>query len=134
MKAIVLTCDRYRAVTEHMILQYEKLWPDHPFVFRVPYQKLQGAPGNRAEYVQRLAPDLDPSIPQSKGAAVFVFADAGAHRLSQVHGYTQGPSAEAARASIVRYQGKLRRFRREYAQGHDQPELLREYQKNGDRA
>ncbi|PYL35842.1 MAG: hypothetical protein DMF35_02095, partial [Verrucomicrobia bacterium] len=52
MKAIVLTCDRYRAVTEHMILQYEKLWPDHPFVFRVPYQKLHGAPGNRAEYVQ----------------------------------------------------------------------------------
>src|SRR5437879_972375 len=52
MKAIVLTCDRYRAVTEHMILQYEKLWPDHPFVFRVPYQKFQGAPGNRAEYVQ----------------------------------------------------------------------------------
>ena len=52
MKAIVLTCDRYRAVTEHMILQYEKLWPDHPFVFRVPYQNLTGTPGNRAEYVQ----------------------------------------------------------------------------------
>jgi hypothetical protein len=33
MKAIVLTCDRYRALTEHMIRKYEELWPDHPFVF-----------------------------------------------------------------------------------------------------
>ena len=35
-----MTCDRYRAVTQHMILQYERLWPKHPFVFMVPYQTL----------------------------------------------------------------------------------------------
>jgi hypothetical protein len=40
MKAIVLTCDRFRAVTDHMIGRYAKLWPDHPFRFRVPYQEL----------------------------------------------------------------------------------------------
>jgi hypothetical protein len=40
MKAIVLTCDRYRAVTDHMISRYAKLWPDHPFRFRVPHQEL----------------------------------------------------------------------------------------------
>src|SRR5947207_7291583 len=40
MKAIVLTCDRFRAITEHMIRQYETLWPDHPLVFLVPYLTL----------------------------------------------------------------------------------------------
>jgi hypothetical protein len=39
MKAIVLTCDRYRAFTEHMVRCYQRLWPDHPFVFRIPYQE-----------------------------------------------------------------------------------------------
>jgi hypothetical protein len=52
MKAIVLTCDRYRALTEHMILKYEELWPDHPFVFRIPYQELGGSTGRRREFVQ----------------------------------------------------------------------------------
>jgi hypothetical protein len=52
MKAIVLTCDRYRAVTEHMMLQYEKLWPDHPFVFRIPFQELGGANSKRIEFVK----------------------------------------------------------------------------------
>jgi len=50
MKAIVLTCDRYRAITEHMILQYERLWPDHPFVFRIPYQHAGGADTERTTY------------------------------------------------------------------------------------
>jgi len=40
MKAIVLTCDRFRAVTDHMIFKYAQLWPGHPFRFRVPYQQL----------------------------------------------------------------------------------------------
>lgn len=40
MKAIVLSCDRYRAVTDHMIFKYAQLWPDHPFHFRVPFQEL----------------------------------------------------------------------------------------------
>jgi len=52
MKAVVLTCDRYRAITEHMILQYEKVWPNHPFVFRIPYQNLGGAATGRMEFLK----------------------------------------------------------------------------------
>lgn len=52
MKAIVLTCDRYRTLTEHMIRKYEELWPDHPFVFRIPYQELAGSASNRREYAK----------------------------------------------------------------------------------
>jgi hypothetical protein len=51
MKAIVLTCDRYRAITEHMIFQYDRLWPDHPFVFHVPYQELRGIDTQRVKYL-----------------------------------------------------------------------------------
>ena len=51
MKAIVLTCDRYRAITEHMMLKYEQVWPDHPFEFRIPYQELGGNNTARAEYI-----------------------------------------------------------------------------------
>lgn len=52
MKAIVLTCDRFRAMTEHMILRYERLWPHHPFIFRIPYQHLRGSDTPRTEYVE----------------------------------------------------------------------------------
>ena len=52
MKAIVLTCDRYRAITEHMMLKYEQVWPDHPFEFRIPYQDLEGKNTARAEFIQ----------------------------------------------------------------------------------
>ena len=51
IKAIVLTCDRYRAVTEHMIFQYDRLWPDHPFVFNVPYQELGGIDTERVKHL-----------------------------------------------------------------------------------
>ena len=51
IKAIVLTCDRYRAVTEHMILRYDRLWLDHPFVFHVPYQELGGLDTDRVKYL-----------------------------------------------------------------------------------
>jgi hypothetical protein len=51
IKAIVLTCDRYRAVTEHMIFQYDRLWPDHPFVFHVPYQELGGTDTAQVKYL-----------------------------------------------------------------------------------
>lgn len=40
VKAIVLTYDKYRSFTDHMILCYEKLWPNNPFIFHVPYQEL----------------------------------------------------------------------------------------------
>jgi hypothetical protein len=39
MKAIVLTCDRYRVLTDHMLHTYQQLWPDNPFQFVVPYQE-----------------------------------------------------------------------------------------------
>ena len=51
IKAIVLTCDRYRAITEHMIFQYDRLWPDHPFVFHVPYQEVGGTDTDRIKYL-----------------------------------------------------------------------------------
>ena len=50
IKAIVLTCDRWRAITRHLILKYERLWPDHPFVFQVPYQELRGTDTDRIKY------------------------------------------------------------------------------------
>ncbi len=34
--AIVLTCQRYAPLTEHMIDTYDEVWPDHPFLFRLP--------------------------------------------------------------------------------------------------
>ena len=52
IKAIVLTYDRYRAITEHMIFQYDQLWPDHPFVFHVPYQELRGVDMEQVKYLQ----------------------------------------------------------------------------------
>jgi len=33
-----------------MILQYERLWPDHPFVFRIPYQHIGGTDTERTNY------------------------------------------------------------------------------------
>ena len=65
MKAIVLTCDSYRPLTEHMILQYHRLWPDHPFVFRIPYQNLDGPNSERREYIKApggTANDIPPSV------------------------------------------------------------------------
>lgn len=69
IKAIVLSWDRNRAITQHMILQYEKLWPDHPFLFRIPYQNVGGTETERTRYVRtpenikatvlRLIDDLD---------------------------------------------------------------------------
>src|SRR6266545_6450345 len=50
IKAIVLTCDRWRAITRHLILKYERVWPDHPFVFHVPYQELRGTDTDRIKY------------------------------------------------------------------------------------
>lgn len=38
MKAIVLSCDRYHPIADHMISNYQRLWPENPFIFRVPYQ------------------------------------------------------------------------------------------------
>jgi hypothetical protein len=40
MKAIVLTCDKYHPLADLMMHVYQKLWPDNPFVFRVPYNEI----------------------------------------------------------------------------------------------
>ena len=50
--AIVLSWDRSRAMVQHMILQYEKLWPNHPFVFHIPYQNLGGTETEKTKYIQ----------------------------------------------------------------------------------
>src|SRR2546429_173300 len=50
IKAIVLTCDRYHVITRHMIYQYDRLWPNHPFVFHIPYQKVGGTDTKRTKY------------------------------------------------------------------------------------
>lgn len=52
LKAIVLTCDPYRAIAEHMMLQYDRLWPEHPFVFWIPYQQTPGSDSERTRYVK----------------------------------------------------------------------------------
>ena len=52
MKAIVLSYDKYRRLTDHMIYQYRHLWPDNPFTFRIPYQKLSGKDETDREYVR----------------------------------------------------------------------------------
>jgi hypothetical protein len=52
IKAIVLTWDPNRAIAEHMMLQYEKLWPSHPFVFHIPYQNLGGTETERTKYIR----------------------------------------------------------------------------------
>jgi hypothetical protein len=51
MKAIVLTYDKYRTLTEHMILKYQQLWPNYPFCFRIPYQNLPGENTSKCEYI-----------------------------------------------------------------------------------
>lgn len=46
-----MTFDRNRVLTDHMIFTYAKLWPAHPFQFRVPYQELGASSASgRVEY------------------------------------------------------------------------------------
>jgi hypothetical protein len=62
IKAIVLTFDRNRVLTDHMIFQYAKLWPDHPFQFRVPYQELgPSSASGRVEY-RRSPPGIKETV------------------------------------------------------------------------
>jgi hypothetical protein len=52
IKALVLTWDRNRAMTEHTILQYERVWPGHPFVFHIPYQEIGGTDTEKSIYIK----------------------------------------------------------------------------------
>ncbi|MGI9113543.1 MAG: hypothetical protein ACR2FX_00650 [Chthoniobacterales bacterium] len=63
MKAIVLSWDRHRVVTQHMIRQYARLWPDHPFRFRIPFQTLATADNEREQYIQT-PPDIPGTVLQ----------------------------------------------------------------------
>jgi len=46
-----------------MILKYEELWPDHPLVFRIPYQQLGGRATARSEYV-KTSPNIRETVLQ----------------------------------------------------------------------
>ena len=37
MKAIVLTCDRYHEITNHMLKTYQELWTTNNLIFRIPW-------------------------------------------------------------------------------------------------
>src|SRR2546429_8167408 len=50
IRAIVLPCDRYHVITRHMIYHYDRLWPNHPFVFHIPYQEVGGTDTKRIRY------------------------------------------------------------------------------------
>ena len=56
MKAIVLSCDKYVKITDHMIHTYQKLWPSNSFTFRVPYADypyfLKDKYGEKIELIQ----------------------------------------------------------------------------------
>ena len=40
IKAIVLSCDRYHKITDHMIETYQKLWPTNKLKFLIPWNKV----------------------------------------------------------------------------------------------
>jgi hypothetical protein len=62
MLAIVLTCDRYRALADHMLFKYAQLWPDHPFRFRLPYQDLAPTSADaRVDYIKSPLP-IKPTV------------------------------------------------------------------------
>lgn len=52
MKALILTYDKNRPLTNHMIFKYEQIWPNHPFRFRIPYQEKIGIDNNRHEFIK----------------------------------------------------------------------------------
>jgi hypothetical protein len=67
MKAIVLTYDKYRRLTDHMIHRYRQLWPDNPFTFRIPFQQRSGTDSPGLEYL--------PSPPAIKATVLTLLQD-----------------------------------------------------------
>lgn len=52
MKALVLTYDNNRRLTEHMIYKYQQVWPDNPFIFCIPYQENGGHGQTNHRYIK----------------------------------------------------------------------------------
>ena len=57
MKAIVLSCDRYHKITNHMITTYQDLWPSNKLKFVIPYnekypQFLEDNWGDKVEFIK----------------------------------------------------------------------------------
>jgi hypothetical protein len=57
MKAIVLSCDRYHKITDHMITTYQDLWPSNQLKFLIPYNEkypkfLEDKWGEKVEFVK----------------------------------------------------------------------------------
>lgn len=64
MRAIVLSCDKYVKLAEHMIATYEQRWPSNDFTYRVPYnddrpQFLEDRYGEKIELVRSSRPIPD---------------------------------------------------------------------------
>jgi hypothetical protein len=70
LDAIVLTCDKYRQLTEHMIFQYDRLWPDHKFRFLIPFQNDRGVDSAKRKFIR-----TDSSIKQTVLTLLSVFHD-----------------------------------------------------------
>lgn len=69
MRAIVLTFDKYRALTEHMMAAYAQLWPGHGLTFRIPFQALDPSGRDGVEAV--------PSPSAIKATVLTLLADLG---------------------------------------------------------
>jgi len=57
MKAVVLSCDRYHKITNHMITTYQHLWPSNQLKFLIPYNEkypkfLEDKWGEKVEFVK----------------------------------------------------------------------------------
>ena len=37
MRSIVLSCDKYHPLSEHMVVSYRDKWPSHNFKFNIPW-------------------------------------------------------------------------------------------------
>src|SRR5210317_1867947 len=62
INAIVLTYDQNRVFTENMIKSYENIWTDHPFIFHIPYQKLNKINVKSKVVFHKSKPDIWPTI------------------------------------------------------------------------
>lgn len=67
MKAIVLSFDKYHPLSDFMIHCYNKLWPDNPFTFHVPYQESKDISHQNVKFVKTPKPFKDTVIALLEG-------------------------------------------------------------------